>query len=137
MRAALPRRATRAARLLRAVHPARHSRPGRARATLRPVRARPHPPRRVRTRAAARRARWASAREPWTLHAGGAGIHERCTQTAESGADPALDRPFGLAEQGCDLAIGVTAEVRELDRGALALAQRRQGIAHGLGEHEV
>ena len=65
------------------------------------------------------------------------GFDERGAQPEHAGADPALDGAFGLLEQHRDLAVRVTAEVRELDRDALGLGQRRERAPHRLGFVEV
>ena len=53
-------------------------------------------------------------------------LDQRGAQPQESRTDPALHRSFGLFEEHRDLAVRVPAEVRELDRLALAVGERRE-----------
>ena len=70
-----------------------------------------------------------SARCPAVRHRIGHSLTPASISAARSrsspGADPALHRAFGLFEQDRDLAVRVPAEVRELDRLALAVGERR------------
>ena len=58
-------------------------------------------------------------------------------QAQQPGSDPALHGALGLLEEHRDLSVGVPTEVRELDRGAFAVGERRRARSHRLGLGEV